>query len=115
MAHDLTRGFKRKNFWVMETQPGFVNWSSVNVALKPGDERALVWHDIAHGADAVNFWQWRSALNGQEQYHGTLVGPDGTPCRSIRRCKQIGAELERLGPVLADTHVVSAGRAAAFL
>ena len=22
MVHDLTRGFKRKNFWVMETQPG---------------------------------------------------------------------------------------------
>ncbi len=29
-AHDLTRGFKRKNFWVMETQPGSVNWAPVN-------------------------------------------------------------------------------------
>lgn len=27
MIHDLTRGFKRKNFWVMETQPGSVNWA----------------------------------------------------------------------------------------
>ena len=107
MAHDLTRGFKRKNFWVMETQPGYVNWSSVNVTLKPGDERALVWHDIAHGADAVNFWQWRSALNGQEQYHGTLVGPDGTPLPLYPEVQQIGTELERLGPVLADTHVIS--------
>ena len=107
MANDLARGFKRKNFWVMETQPGFVNWSSVNVALKPGDERALVWHDIAHGADAVNFWQWRSALNGQEQYHGTLVGPDGTPVPLYPEVQQIGKEFERLGPVLADTHVVS--------
>ena len=26
-AHDLTRGFKGKNFWVMETQPGSVNWA----------------------------------------------------------------------------------------
>ena len=34
---------------------------------------------IGHGADAVLFWQWRSALNGQEQYHGALVGPDGEP------------------------------------
>jgi beta-galactosidase len=84
-----------------------VNWSSVNVALKPGDERALVWHDIAHGADAVNFWQWRSALNGQEQYHGTLVGPDGTPVPLYPEVQRIGEELERLGPVLANTHVVS--------
>ena len=107
MEHDLARGFKRKNFWVMETQPGFVNWSSVNVALAPGDERALAWHDVAHGADAVNFWQWRSALNGQEQYHGTILGADGTPLPLYPEIQQIGAEFERLGPVLADTHVVS--------
>jgi len=107
MAHDLTRGFKRKNFWVMETQPGFVNWSSVNIALKKGDERALVWHDIAHGADAVSFWQWRSALNGQEQYHGTLVGADGTPVPVYSEIKQTGAELEKLAPILAGTTVDS--------
>jgi len=107
MEHDLARGFKRKNFWVMETQPGFVNWASVNVALAPGDERALAWHDVAHGADAVNFWQWRSALNGQEQYHGTILGADGTPLPLYPEIQQIGAEFERLGPVLADTHVVS--------
>jgi beta-galactosidase len=107
MAHDLTRGFKRKNFWVMETQPGFVNWSSVNLPLAPGAERALVWHDVAHGADAVNFWQWRSALNGQEQYHGTLIGADGTPVPLYPEVQQIGAEFDRLGPVFADTHVVS--------
>jgi len=107
MEHDLARGFKRKNFWVMETQPGYVNWSSVNVPLKPGDERALVWHDIAHGADAVNFWQWRSALNGQEQYHGTILGADGIPLPLYPEIQQIGAEFEKLGPVLAGTHIVS--------
>jgi beta-galactosidase len=107
MAHDLTRGFKRKNFWVMETQPGFVNWSSVNVSLKKGDQRALIWHDIAHGADAVSFWQWRSALNGQEQYHGVLVGADGTPVPLYEEVEQIGAEMEKLAPLLADTQVVS--------
>jgi beta-galactosidase len=107
MAHDLTRGFKRKNFWVMETQPGFVNWSSVNPSLKKGDVRALAWHDIAHGADTVSFWQWRSALNGQEQYHGTLVGADGAPVPLYPEVQQIGAEFEKLGPVLANTYVDS--------
>ena len=101
MAHDLTRGFKRKNFWVMETQPGFVNWSSVNISLDKGEVRAMAWHDIAHGADAVSYWQWRSALNGQEQYHGTLVGADGTPVPLYPEVQQIGAEFEKAGPVLA--------------
>jgi len=30
VQHDLVRGYKRRNFWLMETQPGFVNWWPVN-------------------------------------------------------------------------------------
>jgi beta-galactosidase len=102
-THDLTRGFKRKNFWVMETQPGFVNWAKENVSLPAGVVRALAWHDIGHGADSVSYWQWRSALNGQEQYHGTLVGADGTPVPLYAEVQQEGAEFERAAPVLKDT------------
>ena len=40
-AHDLTRGFKRKNFWVMETQPGWVNWAPINNSLEKGEMRAM--------------------------------------------------------------------------
>lgn len=79
LSHDLTRGFKRQNFWVMETQPGAVNWSTLNNFLNRGEARAMAWQAIGHGADDVNYWQWRSALNGQEEIHGVLVGPDGTP------------------------------------
>ena len=39
----------------------------------------MAWHAVGHGADVVSYWQWRSALNGQEEYHGTLLGADGTP------------------------------------
>jgi beta-galactosidase len=79
LTHDLTRGFKRENFWVMETQPGAVNWAGINNFLNKGEARAMAWQAVAHGADDVNYWQWRSALNGQEEIHGTLLGPDGTP------------------------------------
>ena len=106
-AHDLTRGFLRKNFWVMETQPGFVNWSADNNALDKGEVRAMAWHDIGHGADAVSYWQWRSALNGQEEYHGTLVGADGTPVPLYSEVAQLGADFAKAGPALAGTTVVS--------
>jgi beta-galactosidase len=102
-AHDLTRGFLRRNFWVMETQPGFVNWSKDNNALNKGEVRAMAWHDIGHGADAVSYWQWRSALNGQEEYHGTLVGADGTPVPLYDEVAQVGREFEKAGPVLSGT------------
>ncbi len=103
IAHDLTRGFLRKNFWVMETQPGFVNWAGINNSLDKGEVRAMAWHDVGHGADAVSYWQWRSALNGQEEYHGTLVGADGTPVPLYAEVAQLGAEFTKAGPVLAGT------------
>ena len=106
-AHDLTRGFLRRNFWVMETQPGWVNWSGNNNVLDRGEVRAMAWNDIGHGADAVAFWQWRSALNGQEQYHGVLVGADGTPVPVYDEAKLIGAEFEKAAPALAGTTVDS--------
>jgi beta-galactosidase len=106
-AHDLTRGFLRKNFWVMETQPGAVNWQQINNALDKGEVRAMAWHAIGHGADAVSYWQWRSALNGQEQYHGTLVGTDGTPVPLYAEVAQLGAEFAKAAPALAGTSVQS--------
>jgi beta-galactosidase len=102
-SHDLTRGFKRKNFWVMETQPGSVNWARINNSLDKGEVRAMAWHAIGHGADTVSYWQWRSALNGQEEYHGTIVGPDGAPVPLYDEIAQIGNEFAKASPVLAGT------------
>ncbi len=101
--HDLVRGFKRANFWVMETEPGFVNWGAVNRALEPGQVREIAWQAVGHGAEAVLYWQWRSALNGQEQYHGTLLGADGTPVPIYREIQKIGEEFARAGAALSGT------------
>jgi len=101
--HDLVRGYKQRNFWVMETQPGYVNWGAINASLPPGVTREMAWQAIGHGADAVLYWQWRSALNGQEQYYGSVLGPDGTPVPIYAEIQQIGAEFERVGPSLANT------------
>jgi beta-galactosidase len=102
-VHDLTRGYKSKNFWVMETQPGFVNWNKINSTLERGQVRDMAWQAVGHGADAVEYWQWRSALNGQEQYHGVLVGADGTPVPVYDEVKQIGDDFEKAGEALLGT------------
>ena len=105
--HDFVRGWKRANFWVMETQPGTVNWAPVNNALDRGETRAMAWQAIGHGADAVLYWQWRSALNGQEQYHGALVGPDGEPLPIYAEIAQTGSEFERAAQSLKGTSPVA--------
>ncbi|MGB8917097.1 MAG: beta-galactosidase, partial [Candidatus Sulfotelmatobacter sp.] len=107
LAHDLTRGFKRQNFWVMETQPGAVNWSSLNNFLNRGEARAMAWQAIGHGADDVNYWQWRSALNGQEEIHGVLVGPDGTPVPFLDEVSQTAHEFAKVESSFRDTAPLS--------
>ena len=107
LTHDLVRGFKRANFWVIETQPGAVNWAEVNNFLNRGEVRAMAWQAVGHGADEVGYWQWRSALNGQEQYHGTLVGPDGTPVPLYEEVRQIGEEFAKVESNLRGTTPVS--------
>jgi beta-galactosidase len=84
-----------------------VNWSPDNNALNKGEVRAMAWNAIGHGSEAVEYWQWRSALNGQEQYHGTLVGADGTPVPLYSEVKQIGTDFDKAAPVLAGTTVDS--------
>lgn len=103
MLNDFVRGWKRKNFWVMETEPGSVNWAPINNVLNRGETRALAWQTVGHGADAVLYWQWRSALGGQEQYHGAIVGPDGTPLPIYVEVQHLGADFAAAAPTLAGT------------
>ncbi len=103
LHHAVVHGFKQRNFWLMETQPGWVNWGANNRALDPGQTRELAWQAVGRGADAVLYWQWRSAPGGQEQYHGTLVGADGNPMPVYPEIAKLAAEFAKAGPLLAGT------------
>ena len=100
---DFVRGWKRRDYWVMEAQPGFVDWAPISNALDRGEVRAMSWQSIGHGADAVLFWQWRDARNGQEQYHGALVGPDGAPLPLYPEVARIGREFRQASAAIAGT------------
>lgn len=99
-SHDLVRGFKDANYWVMETTAGS------NIAK--GEMRAGLWSAIGHGAETTSYWQWRDALNGQEQNHkGVIVEVDGTPAPIYPEIQQTGREYEQAGTALAGTTVHS--------
>ena len=104
-THDLTRGFKRRNFWLIETQPGNVNWSHINNQVNQGEARTMAWHAVGHGADALLYWQWRSAYNGQEQYHGSLVDQSGQPRPFYSEAAWIGREFAKVSGLLAGSEV----------
>jgi beta-galactosidase len=78
-CHDLTRGLKQAPFWVMEQQPGHINWGLINPPVRPGAVRLWTWHALASGAEAVVYFRWRSGLFAQEQYHSGLLRHDASP------------------------------------
>lgn len=74
--HDLYRAVGRGKWWVMEQQPGPVNWAPYNPKPLPGMVRLWTWEAIAHGADVVSYFRWRQSPFAQEQMHSGLHRPD---------------------------------------
>lgn len=103
--HDLMRGLKGENYWVMETTAGPRGGGNASVQLDKGAMRAAIWADVGHGADLISYWQWRDALNGGEANHGALVDVDGQPDPIYAEYSQIGREFEKAGPALQGTSV----------
>lgn len=75
--HDLYRGIAPDGrWWVMEQQPGPVNWAPSNPAPAAGMVRLWTLEALAHGAEVVSYFRWRQAPFGQEQFHAGLNRPD---------------------------------------
>ncbi|MBV9490020.1 MAG: beta-galactosidase [Verrucomicrobia bacterium] len=91
--HDLYRACGRGRWWVMEQQPGPVNWAPYNPIPLPGMVRLWTLEAFAHGAEVVSYFRWRQAPFGQEQYHAGLHLPDGQPDDACAQVVQLGKEL----------------------
>ncbi|WP_117238256.1 beta-galactosidase [Thermus sediminis] len=94
--HDLYRGVGRGRFWVMEQQPGPVNWAPHNPSPAPGMVRLWTWEALAHGAEVVAYFRWRQVPFAQEQMHAGLNRPDYAPDLAFFEAKKVAEELEGL-------------------
>lgn len=91
--HDLYRAAGRGRWWVMEQQPGPVNWAPYNPDPLPGMVRLWTWEAFAHGAEAVCYFRWRQAPMAQEQLHAGLLRPDSQEAPAMAEARQVFAEL----------------------
>jgi beta-galactosidase len=101
LAHDLMRGLKGgQPFWLMEQTPSYTASREVNPLKRPGVMRLWSWQAVAHGADAVLYFQLRASRGACEKYHGAVIGHSGrSDTRVFGEVAELGAELERLGGV----------------
>ena len=93
--HDLYRGMTAGGrWWVMEQQPGPVNWAPHNPAPADGMVRLWTWEALAHGAEVVSYFRWRQAPFAQEQLHAGLNLPDGSPDIAAGEAAEVSRELQ---------------------
>ncbi len=90
--HDVYYGLKQKPFWVMEQQPGQVNWADSNPLPEPGAVRLWSHQAFAHGADVVSYFRWRAAVGAQELMHAGLNKHGGSPDRATDEAAQVAHE-----------------------
>ncbi len=105
LSHDTMRGLKKQNFWVMEQQSGGGGWEYVAVPPKPGELRLWTYQSIAHGADAIVYFRWRTCRTGTEQYWQGILEHHGIPGRRYAEVSQVGKELQQIAEVIAGSQV----------
>lgn len=98
--HDLYRGCATDGrWWVLEQQPGPVNWARHNPAPMAGMVRLWTLEAMAHGAELVSYFRWRQAPFGQEQLHAGLLRPDDEPAPALGEVEMVAREIGGLGPL----------------
>ncbi len=95
--HDLYRGCAKGRWWVMEQQPGPVNWAAHNPAPLPGMVRLWTLEAAAHGAELVSYFRWRQAPFAQEMHHAGLLRPDSVDDVGAHEARAAAGDLAMLG------------------
>lgn len=112
MAHDLMRGLRQENFWVMEQQSGPSGWNTLSSTPKPGQLRLWTYQAAAHGAEAIVYFRWRACPFGTEEYWYGVLDHDGIPRRRYRELQKTAQEMQALSDwftestVTADTAII---------
>lgn len=98
---DIMRCILKKPFALMESTPSQVNWQEICKLKKPGMHLLSSLQAVAHGADTVQYFQWRKSRGSAEKFHGAVVDHAGHEhTRTFRDVSEVGDVLKRLTGVL---------------
>jgi beta-galactosidase len=106
------RSISPERFGIMEQQSGPNGWNTAMAAPSPRPGQMTLWtmQSIAHGADYVSFFRWRTAIFGTEIYwHGILDYSN----RDNRRLAEVG-EIWKKTEKLSEAGLAASKYQAAF-
>lgn len=95
--YDLYRSMcKGGKWWIIEQQPGPVNWAHWNPIPKDGMVRLWTWQAMMHGCSLVSYFRWRQTPYAQEQMHAGLLATDNTEAQGAHEVRQLSREMAAL-------------------
>ncbi len=94
---DMCRSMEQKPFLIMENTPSQTNWHDVCRPKLPGMHRLTSISNLAHGADSIQYFQWRQSRGSCEKFHGAIMThANRTDTRVFQEVSSVGATLEKL-------------------
>ncbi len=94
-------------FMIMEQQTGAGGQTYMLRSPQPGEMRLWTFQSIAHGADGIMHFRWRTARRGIEEYWQGVLDQDNVPRSRYEDFKQEGAEINKISAEIFDSKIIS--------
>lgn len=86
------------HFGIMEQQSGANGWPNRIQAPAPKPGQVALWamQSVAHGADYISFFRWRTSTKGTEIYWHGILDYDNEDTRKLAEIKEFNKNLEKI-------------------
>lgn len=97
------------HFGIMEQQAGACGGTYAFGGAQPRPGQITLWatQSVAHGADYISFFRWRTAARGTELYWHGILNYDNRDNRRLAEVTAFGDRLSALEPVCGSEYVAS--------
>lgn len=102
----MVRGFNSR-MMVMEELTGPAGQTYLLRSPRPGEMSLWTFQTIAHGADGVLHFRWRTALRGVEEYWSGVLDQDNIPEARYEEFKKEGQQIRAIGPEILGSKLIS--------
>lgn len=98
-------------FGIMEQQSGACGWNTRLEAPTPRPGQITLWtmQSIAHGADFISYFRWRTCTMGTEMYWHGILDYSGRENRRFREIKQVYKLMDAIGEVAGSAYEAQVG------
>ena len=100
-----------KNFGIMEQQSGANGWNTGMAAPTPKPGQMTLWtmQSVAHGADYVSYFRWRTCTYGTEIYWHGILDYSGRDNRRLAEVKSVHEKFQKLSEIAGSKYEAKVG------